>query len=338
MTRRAWPSIAALGFVVLRAPGPAVAADKAHQQLMAEIRMLQEQQQQLQQVLGGLADTLKAITGKMDDQVATGRKSAADNKLLIDNIAEGVRILREKADDTNVRLSTVSQELDAVRQAVSTMPVEHHDSYRPARILPRRRARVRPRRTAPPARRALQHRPAPAARSSRRRRCSITPTATTPPATTTSRSWGSRRSSARSRGTTRPTTRSSISASLYGAGRYAEAAEAFPKVITNYRQADSVPVVYYKLGMSGPTAETVRRRADGVRDGDSEIPWPPTTPSSPSRGWIVSKANSFSRAELICLVTGYRVLRFRVLGSGFKFEVLTFYVLVCFETWNLGIR
>ena len=42
-------------------PAPAAAADKTHQQLMAEIRMLQEQQAQLQQMLGGLADTLKTM-------------------------------------------------------------------------------------------------------------------------------------------------------------------------------------------------------------------------------------------------------------------------------------
>ena len=36
------------------------AANKEHQQLMAEIRMLQEQQQQLQQLLGNLTDALKA--------------------------------------------------------------------------------------------------------------------------------------------------------------------------------------------------------------------------------------------------------------------------------------
>ena len=35
----------------------------------------------------------------------------------IDNVAEGVRVLREKADDTNVRLSTMTQELEAMRQA-----------------------------------------------------------------------------------------------------------------------------------------------------------------------------------------------------------------------------
>ena len=99
---------------------------------MAEIRMLQEQQQQLQQVLGGLADTLKAMTAKNGRRGRRpSRKTAADNKLLIDNVAEGVRILREKADDTNVRLSTVSQELDAVRQAVSTDAREHRRSLTP---------------------------------------------------------------------------------------------------------------------------------------------------------------------------------------------------------------
>ena len=121
MKQMAWVVGAALLLVVGSAPS-AQAADKAHQQLMAEIRMLQEQQQQLQQMLGGLADTLKAVTSKLDDQTGANRKAFADQKLQIDNVAEGVRVLREKADDTNVRLSTVSQELEAVRQAIASIP------------------------------------------------------------------------------------------------------------------------------------------------------------------------------------------------------------------------
>src|SRR6185503_750035 len=108
--------------LVLVGASPAAAADKAHQQLMAEIRMLQEQQQQLQQMMGVLAETLKTVSTKIDDQTATNRKAFADQKLQVDNVADGVRVLREKADDTNVRLSTVSQELEAVRQAMSSMP------------------------------------------------------------------------------------------------------------------------------------------------------------------------------------------------------------------------
>jgi len=82
--------------LVLVGASPASAADKAHQQLMAEIRMLQEQQQQLQQMMGALAETLKTVSTKVDDQTAANRKAFADQKLQIDNVADGVRVLREK--------------------------------------------------------------------------------------------------------------------------------------------------------------------------------------------------------------------------------------------------
>lgn len=108
--------------LLLAAARPAFAADKTHQQIMAEIRMLQEQQQQLQQTLAALGDTLKTVTAKLDEQSGVSRKSFADQKLLIDNVVEGVRILREKSDDTNVRLSVMTQEMESVRQALAAMP------------------------------------------------------------------------------------------------------------------------------------------------------------------------------------------------------------------------
>jgi len=37
-------------------------------------------------------------------------------------VADTVRVLREKADDTNVRLSTMTQEMQALRQALASMP------------------------------------------------------------------------------------------------------------------------------------------------------------------------------------------------------------------------
>jgi tol-pal system protein YbgF len=96
------------------------AANKEHLQLMAEIRMLQEQQQQLQVLLGNLSDALKAVSGKLDDQSAAMRKAMADQTLTITNVGENVRVLREKADDTNVRISSVAQEIDALRQAIAS--------------------------------------------------------------------------------------------------------------------------------------------------------------------------------------------------------------------------
>jgi tol-pal system protein YbgF len=107
---------------VLGVPAVSSAANKEHQQIMAELRMLQEQQAQLQQLLYGLGETLKVITTRLDDQATVTRKAFADQKLLIDNVVETTRILRERADDTNVRLSNVAQELQALRQTIASMP------------------------------------------------------------------------------------------------------------------------------------------------------------------------------------------------------------------------
>lgn len=111
-----------VAFGMLAASRPAHAANKEHQQIMAELRMLQEHQAQLHQMLIGLTDTLKLITTRLDDQSTVTRKAFADQKLLIDNITENTRILRERADDTNVRLSNIAQELQSLRQTVASMP------------------------------------------------------------------------------------------------------------------------------------------------------------------------------------------------------------------------
>ena len=120
--RRMYAAWLTMALAVVAAPGSAAAADKQHQQLMAEIRMLQEQQQQLQQMLGTLADSLKALNTRLDEQTAASRKAFADQTLQLNTIGDGVRVLREKVDDTNVRLSSLTQEMDSVRQAVAQVP------------------------------------------------------------------------------------------------------------------------------------------------------------------------------------------------------------------------
>jgi len=128
---------------------PAVAGpSKEYLQLLAEIRMLQEQNQQLQQLFGSLQDTLKAVTTKLDDQAAASRKAMADQTRAINNIGDTVRVLREKADDTNVRISTVAQEIQALRQAVATMPAPQAPPVIPVGTDPAAPAGVQP--AAPP--------------------------------------------------------------------------------------------------------------------------------------------------------------------------------------------
>lgn len=120
-----------LGVVLILAASdtPQAAPNREHQQLMADIRMLQEQNQQLQQLLGGLTDALKVVSAKLDEQAATAKKTMADQKLLVDNVAGDVRIVRERLNDTNVRLSSLSQEIEAIRQSMPRYP---SPSYPPA--------------------------------------------------------------------------------------------------------------------------------------------------------------------------------------------------------------
>jgi len=107
--------------VVTTAARPALAANKEHQQLAADIRMLQEQAQLLQNMLGTLNETLKTVNSRLDDQANAMRKAFADQKLLIDNLSSDLRVVREKVDDNNVRIASLTQELDALRQAVQQM-------------------------------------------------------------------------------------------------------------------------------------------------------------------------------------------------------------------------
>ena len=85
--------------------------------------MLQEETFRLQLVLGTLGQTLETVIAKLDEQGNSNRKAFADQKLLVDNVAGDVRILREKVDDTNVRISSLSQELEALRISIPPMPL-----------------------------------------------------------------------------------------------------------------------------------------------------------------------------------------------------------------------
>jgi TolA-binding protein len=106
---------------VFATASPAHAANKEHQQLMADLRMLQEQSQLLQNLLGTLNDALGKVNARLDQQAETTRKAMADQKLVIDNLQNDVRVIREKLDDNNVRIGSLTQEVDSLRQSMQQM-------------------------------------------------------------------------------------------------------------------------------------------------------------------------------------------------------------------------
>src|SRR3954467_14307308 len=116
MTQKILASL--LAAAIVPAAAPARAANKEHQQLMADLRILQEQSQQLQNLLGTLNDAIKTVNTRLDQQAETTRKAFADQKLVIDNLTNDVRIIREKLDDNNVRIGSLTQEVDSLRQSM----------------------------------------------------------------------------------------------------------------------------------------------------------------------------------------------------------------------------
>jgi tol-pal system protein YbgF len=237
MTRIAAISTAALAFSLV-SPPLASAANKEHQQLMAELRMLQEQQQQLHQILGTLGDTLKTLTTRLDEQGNVTRKAFADQKLLIEGVGDTVRMLRERADDTNVRLSTMTQELEAMRQTIASQPV----------------AAVSPSPGDAPGGAAPGTAPAPGP---------VTPSLIAPQkiydnafADYSAGQYDLAIEGFDSFIKTSPRSeladdaQLNIGNALYAGGKFQQAVAAYQLVISNYPQSNSVPSAYYKMGLS----------------------------------------------------------------------------------------
>lgn len=229
-----------LATAVIALAAPAAAADKTHQQMMAEIRMLQEQQAQLLQAVAGLADTLKVMTTRIDEGNGAVRKGFADQKVLVDSVAENVRILREKADDTNVRISTMSQELEVLRGTISSMSVAPPvpsggttgDPTVPGGTTP-------PSSSVPPASGVSPQKAWDAAFNDY-----------------TGGQWDLAIAGFEFYLKTFPTSPRAGDAQLnignayYAMGNYQQAVTSFQKVITDFPQSTAVPTAWYKLGLS----------------------------------------------------------------------------------------
>jgi tol-pal system protein YbgF len=115
--------VSILAGAVFLAADPAFAQRRELQQMAADLRILQEQTQLLQNALAGLTEALKAVNARIDEQINVNRKATADAKLQADAMGGDIRVVRERVDDTNVRITSLSQEIDALREAIASMPV-----------------------------------------------------------------------------------------------------------------------------------------------------------------------------------------------------------------------
>jgi tol-pal system protein YbgF len=115
-----------LAILALVAAAPRVSAQSREtRQMMADIRILQIQAQELQNLVASLTqsmnDALKAVSTRLNEQTEANRKAFADQKLTIDAVSNDLRVLRERVDDGSVRIGTLTQEVDSLRELVTAL-------------------------------------------------------------------------------------------------------------------------------------------------------------------------------------------------------------------------
>jgi tol-pal system protein YbgF len=108
------------------AAAPASAQSREQRLMMADIRMLQQQAQELAVAIAtmtqALQDSIKAVNGRLDSANDTTRKGFADQKVIIDDMGKDLRAIRERVDDTYVRVSNVREEIEALRSSIPVAP------------------------------------------------------------------------------------------------------------------------------------------------------------------------------------------------------------------------
>jgi tol-pal system protein YbgF len=132
--------------VLCAGAAPASAQSREQRQMMADIRMLQEQTQELAVAIAtmtqALQDSIKAVNTRLDTANDTTRKGFADQKVIIDDMGKDMRAIRERVDDTNVRVSNVREEIEALRTSIpvappqSALPVPSSDPNAPPAPAP----------------------------------------------------------------------------------------------------------------------------------------------------------------------------------------------------------
>src|SRR4029453_1784730 len=73
-------------------------------------------------VTQALQDSIKALNQRLDQANDTTRKGFADQKVVVDDMGKDLRAIRERVDDTNVRVSNGREVLRAMRSSIPRAP------------------------------------------------------------------------------------------------------------------------------------------------------------------------------------------------------------------------
>jgi len=113
------PALVAL--MLLPLPSRAAAQNREHMQMEAELRMLQEQNQQLSLAFQQAMEAIKALNGRFDAAMEAMRKGFADEALTSKNMAGDVGTIAERVRDNDTRLRALGDEIKALHATITAL-------------------------------------------------------------------------------------------------------------------------------------------------------------------------------------------------------------------------
>ena len=103
------------------APTTARAQSREQQQIFADLRILQEQVQELKAAVNALAEQAKATNARIDAQSEATRKNYADQMQMVRELAASVETLGQKVQSNSAQVTKLSQELPPLRDGLNML-------------------------------------------------------------------------------------------------------------------------------------------------------------------------------------------------------------------------
>ena len=98
---------------------PAHAQNRQDLQMLADMRLLQENVAKLQLTVNVLLEQLKATNGQVDANKNLAQKLHAEQMVQIKDIAQNMSVLNEKLADSSVNVLKLTQEMSSIRSAIA---------------------------------------------------------------------------------------------------------------------------------------------------------------------------------------------------------------------------
>jgi tol-pal system protein YbgF len=260
-------TVSVLGASLLVAT-PVHAQNREHLQMAADVRMLQEQIQQLSLALTQLTDSLKTVNTRLDANEQFQQRRFADQEVLVKNLSSDLIAIRERTQDSDTRLRSLSDEIDALRKTLLALPAallaaQQAQQAQSAAAVDTNNPAGTPNPAPAPAPAQDGAAPSPPV-SAAPAPVQLPPTAGLSPNRLYDTAWGDYTAGQYATAITTleqlvktfPTAERAddaqflIGESLYLLNRFTEAAAAYNLVIQNYPTGDQIDQAYYKRGLA----------------------------------------------------------------------------------------